>query len=122
MDFYITSQSKLQFGNLAAQPPFGQFGHLLRGGFTFRQSFEYQLAGDPEDVAGHAGQFDVRRLQQLPQPIALRTVGNKAGAQQSVTEQVSQPLRVLTSLLRPGTFLTCCALAMTISNVPFRIA
>jgi hypothetical protein len=70
--FQLPFQGRLQFGDLLAQKPLGQLGHLLRGRFSFCQSLEHELSRDTENIAGHARQLDVGRLQQLQETVALR--------------------------------------------------
>ena len=59
-----------------------------------------ELLATPREIANL---LDVRRW-------------HEAATDEVVREQVGQPHRIVESDLRPGTFLTCCALASTSSN------
>src|SRR2546425_11803828 len=144
--FQLAFQSQLQFGNLLAEKPFGQLGHFLWGCFSFDQSSQHQPAGHSEHVRGHVGQLDVGGLQYFQETVALRRLTfhqlttiahqvaefadglrrNEAGTklERSSPWQSKSAIHSasFTSVLRPGTFLMCCALATTISKAPSRMA
>src|SRR5262245_48797805 len=72
---------------------------------------------DPQDVAP----LLMHELLAGPEKSAhllRRTVRHKACPDQAVREQVRDPITIFESLLRPGTFLICAALAKTSSNPP----
>src|SRR5207244_5361045 len=82
---------------------------------AFGQSLEHGPAGNAHHVAGDVAQLDVRPLQQLLHalnevralldqgasvadqfpPLTTLTVGNEAGFEQPMLEQLSQPLSIL---------------------------
>jgi hypothetical protein len=92
-----------------------EIGHRLGRGLAGNQRLEHQHPGHPEHIAGHAGQLDVGRLQQLQQPIALSRLAfdelaavahqlaqlakrlgrNKALRDQAVPDQVGDPFGIL---------------------------
>ena len=56
---------------LTAQLPSGKVRHRLGRGAALDQGLQHGAPGNPEDVAGDAGQLDVGRLQELQEPVAL---------------------------------------------------
>ena len=56
---------------LMAELPSGKVRHRLGRGAALDQSLQHGAPGNPEDVAGDAGQLDVGRLQELQEPVAL---------------------------------------------------
>src|SRR5213076_2416102 len=120
--FHAPLQSRFQLWDLLPQPPFGQLRHLRGCGFSFRQRRQHLHPRDSAGVTRYAGQLDVGRLQHLQQPVALRAPtlyqlapvagqvaqfanglgGYKARSQQSMQQQIGNPLRILHVGLAPG--------------------
>jgi hypothetical protein len=73
---------------------------------------EVRIFSDLLDAVDHAGAVLDGALAVAHEvaQLALVALGNKAGAQQAVLEQLRQPVRIFGSVLRPGTCLACWAL------------
>ena len=100
---------------LTAQLPSGKVRHRLGRGAALDQSLQHGAPGNPEDVAGDAGQLDVGRLQELQEPVALgrlalhqlaaiaqqlaqlalRRRRNEALGNQPMADQIGDPLGIL---------------------------
>ena len=100
---------------LTAQLPSGKVRHRLGRGAALDQSLQHGAPGNSEDVAGDAGQLDVGRLQELQEPVALgrlalhqlaaiaqqlaqfalRRRRNEALGNQSMADQIGDPLGIL---------------------------
>ena len=114
-------------------------GEQLVGiGLAVDQRLEHRAAAHAHDVGQHRGELEVGVLQRLLDPLDVagllahqllagaqqrahllgRRLRHEAGADQTVRQQIGQPGASATSVLRPGTFLTCAALARISVNSP----
>lgn len=119
-----------QLGDLRPKPPpcqIRQPGWVVVPG---NEGFEHGPPGDTQDVRRDGGQLDASILKQLLQPLRLsgalasdrgpgpgqvsqlpdRLGRHERGLHQPVSAELSQPVASATSVLRPGTVLTCRAL------------
>ena len=119
-------------------PPIRKAGQFRGVAFAGNQCLDHRAAAHAHEVGDHRVQLDVGVFQRLLQPLhmaRLLTHQLLAGAQQvahllglrirhearpdqTVRQQIGQPVASLTSVLRPGTFLTCAAFANSNVNSP----
>jgi hypothetical protein len=107
-------QGLLQLRLLALEEAFSQVTQLLGIGLPCRESSQHQLATRPQRITGHLAQLDVGALNQLLNPIGqgglfpyqtLPVPGqspqlangagrNEAGREQTMPQQIGQPLGI----------------------------
>ena len=122
----------------APDPPMRQLGKPGGVGLAVDQRLDHRPAADPGDVGDRRIELDVGVLQRLLQPLDVagplahqllagaqqaalflrRGIGDEAAADQAMRQQIGQPVASFTSVLRPGTFLTCAALASVSATSP----
>src|SRR5437867_772747 len=120
--FHLPFQRASEIRDLVAETPLREFGHLLGGGFTLENRPQHTHPGNAENIAGDAGELDVRGLQELEEAVALGRPAlddlasipqevakltdwlrrDEALGDQAVPEQIRDPLTILDVGFAPG--------------------
>src|SRR5215471_14968376 len=113
-------------------PSVGEFGQFERVSHPLDHRLDHPPAADAEDVADHRVELDVGLFQGLLDPLDLAGLLARNSERNSWISRSGTKLALISpqltksaihvasfmSVLRPGTFLMCAALATISSNLP----